>query len=332
MGPEPEPHGSVSASETCAPKTFRMNRNSVLKKYLLSLGWREALPKERAQLAHWDPVKAGPPNAACECWPRSTTNSLDNIWTYFERIIDAGYAEHFPKTYFEWRKLDRRTIDASPVWFLKGIWGTHGKGITLIGSYAEYVECIKERPQKAQYLIGPDGKRQEIPDAWYVQPGICDVHLVEDRKYILRCWFLTLGTGNVFVFNDALGYGHKDKFDPSDKSWAVHCSHLDEPGKPRVTKDERFYFVLSDYEHYGRVMDDIYKRARIHSRVFQDAIQQSQGNPDVTKRVGANNYHVWGVDVLVRADFSTTVIEGKATVPVICLRALFETLPFVAAQ
>ncbi|MDA8639344.1 hypothetical protein N9L31_00075 [bacterium] len=96
-----------------AAKTFRINRNSPFKRYLIAHGWREAKRNEVAQLGHCellsifvssngsaschcghahtcptagDTHKAGPCHAEYDCWPRSCTNVIDNIWTFYQRI------------------------------------------------------------------------------------------------------------------------------------------------------------------------------------------------------------------------------------------------------
>ena len=64
-----------------------MNRNSTMRRFVSGLpGWREGAPGERVELGHWDVHKTGPNNAECDSWPRSCTNCLDNIWTYYKRV------------------------------------------------------------------------------------------------------------------------------------------------------------------------------------------------------------------------------------------------------
>jgi len=77
------PRTGMNVEGPPVPKTFRFNRNSPFKKYLLAHGWREAARNEMAQLGHWDTHKVGPCHADKDSWPRSSTNCLDNIWTYF---------------------------------------------------------------------------------------------------------------------------------------------------------------------------------------------------------------------------------------------------------
>jgi hypothetical protein len=243
--PEPEPVKSAGAAQgappckypavapekltAALPKTFRLNRNSVLKKYLLKHGWSEAAPDARAQFAQWDPLEVGGANADVDSWPRAATNCIDNIWSHYQRIFDLGLSKDFPETFFDWRALDQATIESSPIWFLKGVWGVHGKGITLIADWDDYQTKVKEVPKKTTWLKGPDGGREDIRDSCYLQRGVCNVHLYEQRKYILRVSFASMGDGRVFVYDDALGYAHVVPFDVTDKSWACHVSHVNVP-------------------------------------------------------------------------------------------------------
>ena len=64
---------------------------------------------------------------------------------------------YFPRTIFDWRNLDKATIDAHPIWFLKEVWGVHGKGITIIHGYDDYLKKVEETPKKATYVNGPNG-------------------------------------------------------------------------------------------------------------------------------------------------------------------------------
>ena len=64
-----------------------MNRNSTFKRFMSNLpGWREGRAGERVQLGHWDVYKTHTNNAQYDSWPRSCTNCLDKIWTYYQRV------------------------------------------------------------------------------------------------------------------------------------------------------------------------------------------------------------------------------------------------------
>ena len=78
-------------------------------------------------------------------------------------LVTGPTEAYFPTTIFDWRNLDKATIDAHPIWFLKEVWGVHGKGITLIHGYDDYLKKVKETPKKATYVNGPDGAAASNP-------------------------------------------------------------------------------------------------------------------------------------------------------------------------
>ena len=77
----------------CLFVLVQMNRNSTFKRFMSGLpGWREGEPGERVQLGHWDVYKTHTNNAQYDSWPRSCTNCLDNIWTYYRRVCTLLFA------------------------------------------------------------------------------------------------------------------------------------------------------------------------------------------------------------------------------------------------
>ncbi len=285
--PQPEPEPAAPTTGKGTPKTFQMNRNSVLKQYLLAAGWRAATKSERAQLAHWDAhSKNGPANAEIDCFPRSATNCIDNIWTFYKRVERIGMAKDgFPETFFDWRQLDRATIDSSTIWFLKNVFGVHGNGIRLIGSWEEYQAALKDVPQKPSFMYGPSGQKETIDESHYLQRGLVRCHLYDGRKYLLRVYYLALGDGRVCVYDDALGYAHGKPFDPMEKTWSVHVSHVNVPGKDEKPKpDDRIYFNLSTMERGAEVMEKIMAHSKRHVKLIQETITGSQDHPKPQNR------------------------------------------------
>ena len=63
-----------------------MNRNGCFELHLKQRGFRKAEEGENPQVGHWDVYKVDPIDAEFDNWPRSCTNVLDNIWTYYKRV------------------------------------------------------------------------------------------------------------------------------------------------------------------------------------------------------------------------------------------------------
>ena len=227
---------------------------------------------------------------------------------------EKGLTEGFPINFSEWRNLDKETIDSSPIWFLKCSWGSHGRGITLISNWEEYQDAVKTIPKRGISLISPSGDLEQYMESYIMQRGLCNCHLYKERKYILRVYYLVLGNGAIFVYDDALGYAHAKPFDKKNKEWAVHVSHINIPGKDTV-KDDRIYFTLSDQSFGEDIMIKIVEHSKTHMKILQDTILLSQDNPDPNKRINHKNYHLWGADYLVLDD------NGKLSVCFIELNA-----------
>lgn len=88
-------------------------------------------------------------------------------------------------------------------------------------------------PPAAQGSIPPRGDYQYVDDQYFLQRGMVDCHLVSQRKYCLRTFYLTLGDGRSYLYNDTLGYVHAGApFNPEDKSWHQHVSHYQHCASP----------------------------------------------------------------------------------------------------
>ena len=244
---------------------------------------------------------------------------------------DLGLQDEFPETFFEWRTLSRETIESNPIWVLKNSWGVHGKGITLIGSWGEYQAILADPKYRQQetYIEGPDGSKEHVADQFFLQRGMVNNHLVAERKYCLRTFYLTLGDGRTFLFKDTLGYVHAGApFNKHDTSWNQHVSHY---RAWAGEKDTREYFRMSETTKlhtspdgkvttrenpepypYEEVMGFMIAHSKKHSRIFGDVAAKSQAHPDPSARLTPQHYQVWGCDYLVKDDLTAFLIEVNA--------------------
>jgi hypothetical protein len=246
-----------------------MNRNYLFRQFVENLpGWREGRPGERVQLGHWDVYKVGPIDSEFEVWPRSCTNVLDNIATFYQRVQSHGMEQHFAETIFDWRNLDRAIIESSPLWLLKNVWSIRSEGLMLVRSFEDYRRAVDEHERRPTQVEGPDGLPEDITDMFVLQRGITNCHLVDSCKYRLRMYYLTLGDGRVYLYNDGLGYPHPTRFDPRSSDRAVHLSlgvTYNFGGVESPTS-----FTLSDKEFYRPVLADIVARSRESSVIWSD--------------------------------------------------------------
>jgi hypothetical protein len=207
----------------------------------------------------------------------------------------------------------------------------HGKGITLISSWEEY-QAILADPEFKQSCVeieGPDGSAERIDDMFFLQRGMVNCHLVSQRKYCLRTFYLTLGDGRTFLYKDTLGYVHAGKpFNPNDNSWNQHVSHYRHWEGERDTRE---YFTMSKTDElhssvdgrlvkrenpepfpYEEVMGFMIEHSKKHSRIWGDVAEMSQEHSDPSARLTAQHYQIWGCDYLVKDDLTAYLIEINA--------------------
>ena len=290
--------------------TFKMNRNGLLKNYLISKNWREAKPQEYAKFSHLDTIeqknKDTENKSEIKCFPRTATNYIDNPYTFFKSVEEIGLANKgFPEVFYEWRNLDKNIINSSPIWFLKYQFSSFGKGIHLIRGWEDYNKFVNEIPKQQTTFIIPSGEKIIINDLYILQKGLCNCHLYKKRKYILRVYCLIKGNGSIYIYDDALGYAHSKEYNPNDKDWDVHVSHS-------INTKERLYFTLSNESFGKEIMEKIKNHTKKYLCILKKTIINSQNIPDPDKRINNNHYHLWGMDYLVcdtKGDLSVWLIE-----------------------
>ena len=294
------------------PNTFRMNRNGLLKNYLINKNWREAKPHEYAKFSQLDTIGKGNDiinseiNSEIKCFPRSATNYIDNPYTFFKSVEEIGLVNKgFPEIFYEWRNLDKDTINSSPIWFLKYLFNSFGKGIHLIGGWEDYNKFVNEIPKRKVNFIVPSGKKIILNDLYILQRGLYNCHLYKKRKYILRVYCLIKVNGSVFIYDDALGYAHSREYNPNDKDWDIQVSHS-------KNKKGQIYFTLSNESFGKEIMEKIKNHTKEYLCILKKTIINSQSNPNPEKRINNNHYHLWGMDYLVcdtKGDLSVWLIE-----------------------
>lgn len=208
----------------------------------------------------------------------------------------------------------------------------HGKGITLISNWEEYQTILKNPAFQKQntQIEGPDGTKEYIDDMFFLQRGMVNCHLVNQRKYCLRTFYLTLGDGRTFLYRDTLGYVHAGKpFNPNDNSWNQHVSHY---RHWEGEKDTREYFTMSRTGElyapsptnelvkrdnpepfpFEEIMGFMVEHSKKHSRIWGDVAAKSQEHPDPSARLTPQHYQIWGCDYLVKDDHTAFLIEINA--------------------
>ena len=74
---------------------------------------------------------------------------------------------------------------------MKHVAGVHGKGINILSSYDDYLRWLSNENNLQHHFV--------------LQKCIYHSHLLDDKKYILRVYFLTIGS-KCYLYHDCLYY------------------------------------------------------------------------------------------------------------------------------
>jgi hypothetical protein len=213
--------------------------------------------------------------------------------------------------------MTRERIASSPVWYLKNCWSCNavlnepGKppAIKLITDYASYVKARDETEHHQIEVPGPDDRNEPIQDFWFLQRGVCNPHLIDGKKYVLKVYYLTLGDGRVYLYNDCLGYAHASPFDVRSTERQAHISSF---SVYSGEQDERTGFALSNLPEYERIFGHIVENSKKHSVIWADTARKSLENPDESLRMDRTRYHIWSASHVVMADLTSYLLGLKA--------------------
>jgi hypothetical protein len=213
--------------------------------------------------------------------------------------------------------MTRERIASSPMWFLKNCWTVNASlnapgrppAIKLIADYASYIKARDETEHQATEVLGPSDGKEPLRDYWFLQRGVCNPHLIDGKKYVLRAYYLTLGDGRVYLYNDCLGYAHAMPFDVRSPERKVHISSFSiHSGE----QDERTGFALSDLPEYERIFGNIVENSKRHSVIWTDTAIKSLEHPDESLRMDRTRYHIWSASHVVMADMTSYLLSLKA--------------------
>ena len=315
--------------------SFHINRGQNLIEWLENKGWRKALPDEYSDFSYWDTYKEADINSKLKVWPKEGLSTMvDCLWPWHKRLEKLNLTHLSPRTITDWEKhkLTEKDFKNNKLWFYKQIFGVHGKGINLLSTYDDYLKIFTTEsiPDKIQ---GPCFM-ENLKHLYILQEGLTNTRLLKGRKFILRVYSLTMGTGETYLYNDCLYYSaifpvkydyqdcyiskknKKDKiFVPKEQMRKnVHVSHWkpDEEGDYNIV-DDRLMGLLSELPIYKTVIRNLFKNIREMSLLFSDILNEYNDcieKPfpiDLTKI-----YQIWGSDYMVMEDLSVKCLEINA--------------------
>ena len=187
--------------------SFHINRGQNLIEWLENKGWRKALPDEYSDFSYWDTYKEADINSKLKVWPKEGLSTMvDCLWPWHKRLEKLNLTHLSPRTITDWEKhkLTEKDFKNNKLWFYKQIFGVHGKGINLLSTYDDYLKIFTTEsiPDKIQ---GPCFM-ENLKHLYILQEGLTNTRLLKGRKFILRVYSLTMGTGETYLYNDCLYY------------------------------------------------------------------------------------------------------------------------------
>ena len=326
--------------------SFHINRNKDLIKWLVNKGWRQALLDEYSDFSYWDIHKEPDINSKLKVWPKKGLSEMvDCLWTWNKRLEKLGLTHLAPHTIMDWKKyrLTEDDFKDNKVWFFKQVFGVHGKGINLLSTYDDYLNIFSIEPIPKQ-IQGPCFM-EDLKHLYILQEGLTNTRLLKGRKFILRVYSLTMGTGETYLYNDCLYYSaifpvkydyqdcyvskkkgkKKNKVYPlsvkntKDKIFVpkeqmrknVHVSHWkpDQEGEYNIV-DDRLMGLLSELPIYKTVIRNLFQNIREMSLLFSDILNEY--NDCIKKPFPVDLtkiYQIWGSDYMIMEDLSVKCLE-----------------------
>ena len=298
---------------------YHINRSKNLCDYLDKQGWSKALNNEISDFSMWDTYKHKPISSKIKVWEKEDSYKVDHLYYFHKGLEELKHTNLAPYTITDWKNPDKKLCEKDfsykDFWFLKKSTLCHGKGINVLSSYDDYIKYLE------------DDKYTECD--FVLQKCIYDSHLIDNRKYIIRIYILTINKQN-YLYHDGLYYtalfpidkDFKDIYitdnnkivDSNDKHRLIpkkqmrintHITHwkADTELKPYGILDLRIKGILSDLPEYKQIIKNIYKNASGLNKLFQKVYDESVSNNSL------KYYHIWGLDYLVLPNLDVKCIE-----------------------
>lgn len=177
---------------------------------------------------------------------------------------------NYPRVYFDPAAVPQET---ETLWFIKDPMLTAGKGIQVVRSW-------------------------EIADSFrpgcIIQEAVQDLLLIQQRKFTLRAYVL-VNRGQLYLFPEAISVMHGADYEPLSQEPRVQFDHIgymsaESPVEMRPFRE----LSASDI-----VMDNLAAEMQTVFGAFRDLLRFEK----------AHTYCLFGIDVLVKADLGTVLIE-----------------------
>lgn len=177
---------------------------------------------------------------------------------------------HYPRVFFD--SLDVPEEPGS-LWYIKDPLATAGRGISVVS-----------RDQIAQHF----------EFGYIIQEAVQDLSLVEGRKFTLRIYVL-VNQGKLYLYPTGIIVAHGATYDPASCDPLVQFEHSGYMEQDSPVK----MYATTDYADF----------AQVYARLATTLTQTYAAFTNLLKYEKANTYCLFGVDLLVKTDFSSVVVE-----------------------
>eukprot|EP01062_Namystynia_karyoxenos_P010509 TRINITY_DN13720_c0_g2_i2.p1 TRINITY_DN13720_c0_g2~~TRINITY_DN13720_c0_g2_i2.p1 ORF type:complete len:785 (+),score=126.08 TRINITY_DN13720_c0_g2_i2:110-2464(+) len=181
-------------------------------------GWRKASSHEQARPPFFARYRRScrlvlPKLARVRPFPYPTclAYSCDKK-NFYLSMLSCGYTRHMPETYTsveEFRKVHPNGVAPGSSWYVKTSDGCHGRGVQVFTEHRDI-------------LLHCRGLHNE---PYVVQRGVRDLHLINDRKWVLRAHVLITSDLRLWLHRDAIVIVHADAYDPEATARSVQIAH-----------------------------------------------------------------------------------------------------------
>lgn len=176
----------------------------------------------------------------------------------------------FPRVFFSAADVPQ---EPASLWYVKSPLSSAGRGIRVMSQK----EIMQEQPANV-----------------VIQEAVQDLSLIEGRKYTLRMYVL-VSRGRVSLYSDGFVIVHAAPYQPDSRDPAVQFAHAG--------------YMQEDSGVRLRVLSELAGSADILASARNSIAQVFGVFSDRLKYEKAQHYCLFGVDLLVRADGSTVLIE-----------------------
>jgi hypothetical protein len=257
--------------------TFHSNRGRAIREFLEGRGWRKAESTEKAIFSMWDTYKRSPRYGHWELFPRALMRRIDSKRGQAKMFHRAGCAHIAPLVFLSVEDFERAGgFRIAPIWYVKAAHMTGGKGVI----------CVSDQRQLRQAI-----EKLSTP-SYVIQRGISDLHLIDDKKYVIRAYLLLLANLAAFLYEEFLIIIHGRPYDATSTKHDVQVGHA------RAEWRSSFEFDWFPSLHL--------KIHRASKSAMQAIVRSLKG------LWSAGAFQLFGIDFLCSADRNIWLIEINA--------------------